>query len=81
MSSETSSAPAPVITSMFPQTAAECSSSAGPRPCSPSWKPLDRPYPEAESIGYICWREPDGTWHLRVSGRLLAGQVMNITPP
>ena len=42
---------------MFPPTAAECSSSAGPRPCSPSWQPLDRPCPEAESVGYICRRE------------------------
>ena len=41
----------------FPPTAAECCSSAGPRPCSPSWKPLDRPCPEAESVGYTCWRE------------------------
>jgi hypothetical protein len=33
---------------MSPQTAADGSSFAGPRPCSPSWKPLDRPCPGAE---------------------------------
>lgn len=57
MNSETSSAPAPVIVSMFPQTAVECSSSAGLRSCLPSWKPFDRPCPKAESVGCICWRE------------------------
>src|SRR5215212_2681754 len=41
MNSATFSASAPAITSMFPPTARDCSTSGGPRPCWPSWKPHD----------------------------------------
>src|SRR3954470_7459773 len=41
MNSATFSASAPAITSMFPPTARDCSTSGGPRPCWPSCKPHD----------------------------------------
>src|SRR3954463_15512591 len=41
MNCATFSASAPAITSMFPPTARDCSTSGGPRPCWPSWKPHD----------------------------------------
>jgi putative transposase len=56
-SSETSSASTRRATSTFPQTAADCSSSARLRPPSPSWKRPDRPACTFESTGCTCWRE------------------------
>src|SRR4051794_26712831 len=41
MNYATFSASAPAITSMFPPTARDSSTSGGPRPCWPSWKPHD----------------------------------------
>ena len=61
MNAEMSFVPVPVITSMFPQTAAECSSSAGLRPCSPYWKPLDRPYAKPRASAIFAGARPDGT--------------------
>src|SRR4051812_10886755 len=45
MNCATFSASAPAITSMFPPTARDCSTSGGPRPCWPSWKPHDETSP------------------------------------
>src|SRR3954452_3551612 len=45
MNSATFSASAPAITSMFPPTARDCSTSGGPRPCWPSCKPHDETSP------------------------------------
>src|SRR5215212_1601388 len=41
MNSATFSASAPATISTFPPTARDCSTSGGPRPCWPSWKPHD----------------------------------------
>src|SRR5215212_9760569 len=41
MNSATSSALTPATTSTFPPIAGDCSTSGGPRPCWPSWKPRD----------------------------------------
>src|SRR4051795_1289488 len=53
----TSSALAPATTNTCPPTAADCSTSGGPRPCWPSCKPHDSDWPHPSSDG-TCWREP-----------------------
>src|SRR4051794_31385753 len=63
MNCATFSASAPAITSMFPPTAADSSTSGGPRPCWPSWKPHDGTSPHVrEHRLYLLARvltEPD----------------------
>jgi transposase-like protein len=53
----TTFAPAPAATNTSPPSAADCSSSSGPRWGSASWKRPDRPCSRFENTGYTCWRE------------------------
>src|SRR3954462_2271093 len=70
MNCATFSASAPAITSMFPPTARDSSSSGGPRPCWPSCKPHDETSPHVrEHRLYLLARvltEPSSvSWRVR----------------
>src|SRR4051794_8397966 len=51
-----SSASAPATTSMFPPTARDSSTSGGPRPCWPSWKPRDPGLASSQLRQYLLAR-------------------------
>src|SRR3954466_2364530 len=60
MNCATSSALAPATINTCPPTAADCSTSGGPRPCWPSCKPHDPDWPHPSS-GDTCCASPDRT--------------------
>src|SRR4051812_35902691 len=51
MNCATSSALVPAIINTFPPIAADSSTSGGPRPCWPSWKPRDGTLPPVREHG------------------------------